>query len=44
MKFFKQLIAFSVKTPLDLLYLATAILIIAISTYLMYRVSSEAHH
>lgn len=42
--FFKQLIAFNVKTPLDLLYLATAILIIAISTYLMYRVSSEAHH
>ncbi|XFA71843.1 YqhA family protein [Thermosynechococcaceae cyanobacterium Okahandja] len=42
--FFKQLISFNVQTPLDLLFLAASILIIAISTYLMYRVSSDAHH
>ncbi len=42
--FFKQLISFNVQTPLDLLFLAASILIIAISTYLMYRVSSDSHH
>ncbi len=42
--FFKQLISFNVQTPLDLLFLAASILIIATSTYLMYRVSSETHH